>query len=102
MRLPCSKLPNRNPLGPLYLPITSVSFLVARAAVRQAAELGRPPMVAKHEENEAPNYRVPLLFYFLLRPKTLIKSKAQMHTACTQPNNHHMQLLPIILVHFRN
>jgi len=101
LRLPCSKLPNRNPLGPLYLPITSVSFLVVRAAVRQAAELGRPPMVAKHEGNEAPDCCVPLLFYFQ-RPKTLIKSKAQMHTACTQPNNHHVQLLPIILVHFRN
>ena len=54
------------PLGPLYLPITSVSFLVARAAVRQAAELGRPLMVAKREENEA-----------LLCPSSVLFSKAQ-------------------------
>ena len=60
--------------SPPSISITSVSFLVARAAVRQAAELGRPPMVTKHEENEAPDYCVPLLFNFLPRPKTLIKA----------------------------
>jgi hypothetical protein len=68
LRLPCSKLPNRNPLGPLYLPISSVSFLVARAAVRQAAELGRPPMVAKREENEAPD-TVSLFCFIFKGPK---------------------------------
>ena len=42
------------------------------------------------------------LFCFIPRPKTLIKTKAQMHTACTQPNNHHVQHLPIMLIHFQN
>jgi hypothetical protein len=35
---PCSKLSNRNPLALLFLPVCSVSCIVARAVVRQAGE----------------------------------------------------------------
>jgi len=38
LRLPCSKLSNRNPLALLFLPVCSVSCIVARAIVRQAGE----------------------------------------------------------------
>jgi len=66
---------------------------VARAAVRQAAELGRPPMVGEHEENEALS-TVSSSVHFSSWAQVLIKSKSPStdHTYSAQfEPAHHVQ-----------